>query len=254
MWPTLLGMWPSSKRPGLSPNARCLKTSAVRACCQTFLSAPDDDGTSLLAIVVRSDCVTSLDITSHPRAMSVVWYYGGCYDLRLYNIYGAAVGTEQSFLSTSTIVRDLLIDAEASGRVPSLIAGDFNLEFSQLHCLGNLVASDWKDIGSEPTCAVGSTTVPPCIDMLLANAAFRSLITGYPLEWASGSLLTLPSSSLSSTGRRLLTMLDSRRPLCQSNWRTSLKSRLGPRSPPSWSYNSSITWPRMMCRLRGVSG
>ena len=43
-----------------------------RACCQTFLSAPDDDGTCLLAIVVRNGCVTSLDITSHPRARFVI--------------------------------------------------------------------------------------------------------------------------------------------------------------------------------------
>ena len=149
-----------------------------RAHCQIFLSAPDTDGSSLLAVIVRSGSISPLDITSHPRAMSVVWYYGGCYPCRLYNLYGAADGTELTALATSTLVRNLLIDAEASGRVPSLIAGDFNLEFPQLHCIGNLVASGWKDIGSEPTCAVASTTVPRRIDMLLANDAFHALVTG----------------------------------------------------------------------------
>jgi hypothetical protein len=157
-----------------------------RARCQIFLSAPDADGTSLLAVIVRSGCVTPLDITSHPRAMSVVWYYGGCYPCRLYNLYGAADGTDLTILATSTVVRDLLIDAEASGRVPSLIAGDFNLEWSQLHCLSSLVASGWSDIGSEPTCAVAATTVPRRIDLLLANAAFHALVTGYTLAWDTG--------------------------------------------------------------------
>ena len=157
-----------------------------RAHCQIFLSALDVDDTALLAVIVRSGCISPLDITSHPRAMSVVWYYGGCYPCRLYNLYGAADGTELSRLATSTLVRNLLIDAEASGRVPSLIAGDFNLEFPQLHCIGSLVASGWRDIGSEPTCAVASTTIPRRIDMLLANDAFHALVTGYSLEWASG--------------------------------------------------------------------
>jgi hypothetical protein len=133
----------------LIQEARVLPDSPVlgdirRARCQIFLSTPDEDGASLLAVIVRNGCITPLDITSHPWAMSVVWYYGGCYPCRLYNLYGAADGTDQTILATSTIVRDLLIDAEASGRVPALIARDFNLEFSQLHCVGNLVAS-WLD-------------------------------------------------------------------------------------------------------------
>ena len=48
------------------------------------------------------------------------------------------------------------------------------------------MASGWKDIGSEPTCAVAYTTVPRRIDMLLANAAFHALVTGSSLERASG--------------------------------------------------------------------
>jgi hypothetical protein len=63
------------------------------------LSTPDEDGTSLLADIVRNGCVTPLDITIHPRAMSEVWYYGGCYPCRLYNLYGAADGTDQTILA-----------------------------------------------------------------------------------------------------------------------------------------------------------
>jgi hypothetical protein len=127
----------------------------------------------------------------------------------------------------------LLIDAEASGRVPALIAGDFNLEFSQLHCLGNLVASGWMDIGSEPTCAVAATTVPRRIDMLLANAAFHDWSRGTRLSGLPASLPMLPNLSLSSTGRRRRTKHGFRRPRFRNLCSTSPKTLLGQKSPLS---------------------
>ena len=45
------------------------------------------------------------------------------------------MGSAHSLLDASTLTRDALVDAEAFGRVPCLIAGDFNMEFEQLHCL-----------------------------------------------------------------------------------------------------------------------
>ena len=74
--------------------------------------------------------------------MAVMWYFGGCYPCRLYNIGGAASGSTQDRHDASSLTRDALVDAEASGRVPCLIGGDFNLEFEQPHCLYSLVASE----------------------------------------------------------------------------------------------------------------
>ena len=80
--------------------------------------------------------------------------------MRLYNIYGNAHGSAHSLLDTSTLTRDALVDAEASGNVPCLIGGDFNMEFEHLHCLYSFVASEWADIGTEPT-STCSRSIPP---------------------------------------------------------------------------------------------
>jgi hypothetical protein len=94
-----------------------------QAGCQVILSEGEADGTSLLAIIVRRGSVSMIPEVLGPRLMGVVWYSGGGYPFRLYNIYGNAHGSSHSLLDTSTLCRDALINAEASGRVPCLIGG-----------------------------------------------------------------------------------------------------------------------------------
>ena len=98
-----------------------------QAGCQVLLSEAGTDGTSLLAIIVRRGSVSMIPPVLGPRLMGVVWFSGGGYPIRLYNVYGNAHGSAHSLLDASTLCRDALINAEASGRVPCLIGGDFNL-------------------------------------------------------------------------------------------------------------------------------
>jgi hypothetical protein len=75
------------------------------------------------------------------------------------------------------------------------------MEFDQLHCLFSLVASEWIDVGSEPTSICSRSVHPRRIDLLLANRAFASLILGYSLAWETGipthavQTLSLPGSA-----------------------------------------------------------
>ena len=163
-----------------------------RAGCQVILSAPDHDGNSLLAIIIRCGSVSPIPAVLGARLMGVVWYSGGGYPMRLYNVYGNAHGSSHSLLDASTLCREALLDAEGSGRVPSLIGGDFNMEFEQLHCLYSLVASEWSDIGTEPTSICSRSTCPRRIDLLLANRAFSAIVEGYSLAWDTG----LPSHAV----------------------------------------------------------
>jgi hypothetical protein len=157
-----------------------------QAGCQVFLSNPDTDGTCLLAIIVRRGSVSPIPAVLGMRIMGAVWFScGGC-PMRLYNIYGNAHGSAHNLLDTSTLCREALMDAEASGRVPCLIGGDFNMEFEQLHCLYSLVASEWTDIGTEPTSICSRSITPRRIDLLLANRALIATIEGYTLDWDTG--------------------------------------------------------------------
>ena len=157
-----------------------------QAGCQVLLSEADTDGTCLLAIIVRRGSVSLITPVLGPRLMGVVWFSGGGYPFRLYNVYGNAHGSVHSLLDTTTLCREALLNAEASGRVPCLIGGDFNMEFEQLHCLYSLVASEWVDIGTEPTSICSRSTHPRRIDLLLANRAFLALTEGYSLDWDTG--------------------------------------------------------------------
>jgi hypothetical protein len=112
----------------LVQEARVRKGSPImgvirQAGCQVILSEAQDDGTSLLAIIVRCGSVSLIPEVTGPRLMGVVWYYSGGYPIRLYNLYGNAHGSAHSLLDTSTLCRDALINSEASGRVPCLIGG-----------------------------------------------------------------------------------------------------------------------------------
>ena len=143
--------------------------------------------------------------------------------MRLYNIYGNAHGSAHSLLDTSTLTRDALVDAEASGRVPCLIGGDFNMEFEQLHCLYSLVASEWADFGTEPTSICSRSISPRRIDLLFANRAFTAILEGYTLAWETG----IPSHAV-----QFVSVTGSPPPLCPS-WQTpaALPSPILPISP-----------------------
>jgi hypothetical protein len=69
-----------------------------RVGCQAILSAPERDGMSLLAIIVRIECVSTIPSILHARLVGVVWCSGGGYQRRLYNIYRDARGSSHSHL------------------------------------------------------------------------------------------------------------------------------------------------------------
>ena len=107
----------------------------VRRCGWKYISGEIcSDERDLVAIIIKSGGVTELQGYRSARTCAAVWFPGCSACVRLYCVYGGADGTQGTYDLTSRWVREALIDAESSGMLPALIAGDLNLEAHQLEC------------------------------------------------------------------------------------------------------------------------
>ena len=89
--------------------------------------------------------------------------------IRVYNIYGDAAGSAKAIQGTRGLTVSCIENAEGAGRVPALVAGDFNAEVHQLQLDTEGLAGGWRDVGTGPTCRAPNAISPSRIDLLLAN-------------------------------------------------------------------------------------
>ena len=128
------------------------------------------------------------------------------------------------------------------------------MEFEQLHCLYSLVASEWVDIGTEPTSICSRSIHPRRIDLLLANQAFFALTEGYSLDWDTG----IPSHAVQFwpflEPARLCSLRGKvLRPFRPLPFPSALRRR-GIQFPPNCSPGPGRSPSPIRCRMRGAYG
>ena len=150
---------------------------------QCTTSQPDEDGKALCTIIAKLGHLTQ----SHreERCHEVLWSTAG-HTIRVVNIYGPSGNAEWDVLTTGALARNAIIRAEAGGGGPSIIMGDFNTVFADLTCAFSFSVAGWQDLHTAGTCSDSTSQVVRRIDLLLANAGFRTLSRVTTVSWDDG--------------------------------------------------------------------